>query len=88
MLLGKIFERFVKDSTITVMVRLLLEKALNLAQLDAMFEGVAIAPHPVLGDDQSKTQTLVAHRYQGVTPPDLTFRGYFQPEPQQCLLHP
>ncbi len=62
MLLGKIFERFVKDSPIIVMVRLLLEKALNPVQLDAMFERVVIVPHPVLGDDQSKTQTLVAHR--------------------------
>lgn len=41
MLLGEVFERFVKNSPITVMVRLLLENALNPAKVDELFERVA-----------------------------------------------
>jgi IS4 transposase len=41
MLLGKIFERFVEKSPVSVMVRGVLEKALDPARVDALFEGTA-----------------------------------------------
>jgi hypothetical protein len=41
MLLGKIFERFVAKSPVSVMVRGVLEKALDPARVDALLEGTA-----------------------------------------------
>ncbi|MEH1907751.1 MAG: hypothetical protein V7K95_08695 [Nostoc sp.] len=44
MLVGQVFERFLKESPISVMVRGLLEKALCPQILDELFERSAIQP--------------------------------------------
>ena len=41
MLLGRVFDRFVQDSPITVMFRGPLERALAIEQLDALFKDTA-----------------------------------------------